>query len=357
MKAALDSGKISNQSGGNIMKDVMIAAVFEKEGVLQVNQVTTPTIKKDTDVLLKVDAVSICGSDLKILEVPPAHPAKEGVIMGHEYVGEVVECGSAVTTLTSGDKVAIEPNIPCGTCIYCREGMTHMCDSLETLGETLDGGFAEYNIAPENQLHKLPVDAPPEETVFIEPLSCVVGAFEKMMVQPSDLAVVAGAGPLGLLFTQCLKAWGANVIVTEPSPERQTYARHCGADEVVGQRIEDLLKVVRRYSPIGAEIVVDTVGSLMVEFLPLLRRYGKLVLFGINEHAEAKIHQYDITRNNLQILGSFIGSGVFPRAIEIIKNKKIDVTKLMSHKFPLSEINTGVDLLRKREAVKVVLTP
>jgi len=194
------------------MKDTMLAAIFEDIGKLKVKSVPTPKIYKDTDILFKVEAASICGSDLKILEVPPAHPARKGVIMGHEYVGRILEVGKAVTNFKKDDLVVIEPNIPCMKCRYCKENLTHMCDSIETLGETLDGGFAEYNIAPSKQLHLLPSDIPIKDAVLIEPLSCVVGALEKVIVRPSDIAVVQGAGPLGLLFAQILVSSGARLL-------------------------------------------------------------------------------------------------------------------------------------------------
>jgi len=339
------------------MKDTMLAAVFEDIGKLKVKSVPTPKISKDTDILLKVEAVSICGSDLKILEVPPAHPARRGVIMGHEYVGRIREVGKAVTNFKKNDLVVVEPNIPCMKCRYCKENMTHMCDSIETLGETLDGGFAEYNIAPSKQLHLLPPDIPIKDAVLIEPLSCVVGALEKVIVRPSDIAVVQGAGPLGLLFAQMLVSSGAKVIVSELSPMRRRYAELCGVETVVDPFNEDIFLVVKKYSPIGADLIIDAVGSLLSKSIPLLRRCGTLLLFGINDQAKSTVRQFEITRNNLRIFGSFIGSGVFPKAIQLIYDRKIDSGKLITTELPLNKINEGIELLRRQEAVKVLILP
>lgn len=339
------------------MKDKMLAAVFEDEGNLRVKEVPVPEIRKDDDVFIKVDAASICGSDLKILEVPCAHPAKKGVVMGHEYAATIIDAGNSVDNLDPGDKVVIEPNIPCRKCFYCRENTFHMCEDLETLGETLDGGFAEYNIAPASQLHRVPKEIPSRESVFVEPLTCVLGAFEKMNIKPADLAVVLGSGPLGLLFTQMLYASGARVLVSEPSSDRHRFAELSGAERVVNPVSEDLRAIIKEHSPAGADIVVDAVGSLMPQAITFLRRYGSLILFGLNDQAECSIKQYDITRNNLRIFGSFIGSGDFPKAIDIICRRKIDVTKLITTELPLSKINEGVDLLKNGKAVKVIIKP
>lgn len=339
------------------MKNTMQAAVFEREGVLALKRVSVPTLRKDDEVILRVEAASICGSDLKILEVPPAHPAEKGVIMGHEYLGTVVEAGEAVTALRVGDRVVVEPNIPCGECPYCKENVFHMCANLETLGETLDGGFAEFNLAPAGHLHKVPKETPVEEAVFTEPLTCVLGAFQKINVKPADAVIVFGAGPLGLLFLELFISSGARTLVAEPAPDRRRVAELCGADLVVDPMKAKLDEVVNDFSPLGVHFAVDTVGSVMSAAVPLLRRYGTLILFGVNEHSESKIKQYEITRNNLRILGSFIGVGDFPKAIDIIHSKKIDVRNLISAQMPLSEINRGVELLRRRKAIKVIISP
>jgi threonine dehydrogenase-like Zn-dependent dehydrogenase len=339
------------------MNKTMLAAVFEKEGVLALKNMPVPVIGKDDDVIIRVEAASICGSDLKILEVPPAHPAKTGVIMGHEYLGTVVEAGDAVSALKAGDRVVVEPNIPCGECPYCKENIFHMCANLETLGETLDGGFAEYNLAPAGHLHKVPGETPVEEAVFTEPLTCALGAFQKINVKPADTVIVFGAGPLGLLFLQLFIASGARTMVAEPAPDRRRVAELCGAEVVVDPLKSGWDKAVADFAPPGVHFAVDTVGSVLSTAMPLLRRYGTLILFGVNDLSEATIKQYDITRNNLRILGSFIGVGDFPKAIDIIHAKKIDVRNLISTQLPLQDISKGIDLLRQRKAIKVIISP
>jgi threonine dehydrogenase-like Zn-dependent dehydrogenase len=184
-----------------------------------------------------------------------------------------------------------------------------------------------------------------------------LGAFQKINVKPADTVIVFGAGPLGLLFLELFLSSGARTVVAEPAEDRRRVAELCGAELVVDPMKAGWGGPVKDFAPLGFHFAVDTVGSVLSAALPLLRRYGTLILFGVNELSESKIKQYDITRNNLRILGSFIGVGDFPKAIEIIHSKKIDVRNLISSQLHLSEINRGVELLRQRKAIKVIVSP
>ena len=126
----------------------MKCAVFHGPGDLRVEQRPQPQIGRSTDVLLRVEAASLCGTDLHILANPPGHPATPGAILGHEYLGEIVNAGDAVEGLKVGDRVVVDPNITCGRCAYCRRGANNLCLNMTTLGIFLDGGFAEYKRGP-----------------------------------------------------------------------------------------------------------------------------------------------------------------------------------------------------------------
>ena len=149
----------------------MLAAVFEGKGKLSLKEVPVPEIKELDEVLLQVERASICGTDMRILEIPPGHPATEGVILSHEYTGKVLAAGGAVTQFKKGDRVVVNPNITCGNCSYCKMGIPNMCENMTTLGIFVNGGFARYNVAPVKALHKISPDLLPELAVFTEPLS------------------------------------------------------------------------------------------------------------------------------------------------------------------------------------------
>jgi threonine dehydrogenase-like Zn-dependent dehydrogenase len=340
------------------MQKIMLAAVFEGEGKLSLEERPVPKVKKPDDVLLRVEGCGICGTDVHILEVPPGHPATPGAILGHEYIGQVLEVGQAVTNVEMGDRVVVAPNLTCGLCLYCRLGMSNMCENFTTLGIYLDGGFAEYNVAPSKALYKISPDLPLEEAVFTELLSCVVGGTEKVRIQPGETAVILGAGPVGLMFTLIFKAAGAGkVIVSEISPFRLDFAKKVGADIVVNPKEQNLKEIVLSETGIGADVVVDAVGSLFPQAMEVVRKGGKIVLFGMDQRALPKVSQYDITRNELLVIGTFIGVNTFPPAIKMLESGAIKPSVLLTHKLPLSRIKEGLEAARSGEAIKVLILP
>lgn len=340
------------------MQKKMLAAVFEGKGKLNLKQVPIPEIKKVDEVLLQVEAACICGTDVRILEVPPEHPATEGVILSHEYTGKVLEVGGAVTQFKKGDRVVVDPNITCGNCSYCKRGMPNMCENMTTLGIFINGGFARYNVARAKALHKISPGLLPELAVFTEPLSCVVSATQRLKVHPGEVVVVLGAGPIGLLFVQMFKASGAGkIIVSEISEYRAKFAYQSGASRVVNPLKDNLERIVKEETLVGADAVVDAVGTLFRSAMAIVRRGGSILLFGQNYQARTEVAQNDITRNELTLMGSFIARFTFPAAIKIIESKVLNLEKLITDKLPLEDIHKGIEAMRKGEAIKVIIRP
>ncbi|HOX40485.1 MAG TPA: zinc-dependent alcohol dehydrogenase family protein [Candidatus Brocadiia bacterium] len=340
------------------MKSKMKAVIFDAPGHYKVGQAPVPAIQKPTDVLLQVEASSICGTDVHILEVPPGHPATVGSILGHEYTGKVLEVGKAVNHLAPGDRVVVDPNITCGRCGPCREGMHNMCDNMTTLGIFMDGGFAEYNVAPAQQLFPIPMEMPPEDAVFCEPLACVVNGCRRAALQTGERAVVLGAGPIGLLFTQMLKASGAGkVIVAEISPFRSKLAKKSGADIVVNPQKDDVAAIVKEETGGGPEVVVDAVGSLMPQAIDLVARGGRVLLFGQNSNAKPPITQNLITRKEIAVLGSYIARHTFPQAVKILAGGLLNLKPLVTHRISLDEFDSGLKAMQEGRAVEVIVFP
>lgn len=336
----------------------MLAAVFEGKGKLNLKEVPVPEIKELDEVLLQVEAASICGTDMRILEVPPGHPATEGTILSHEYTGKVLAVGGAVTQFKKGERVVVDPNITCGNCSYCKMGIPNMCENMTTLGIFINGGFARYNVAPAKVLHEISPDLLPELAVFTEPLSCVVSATQRLKVHPGEVVVVLGAGPIGLLFIQMFKASGAGkIIVSEISEYRAKFAYESGASRVVNPLKDNLERIVKEETLIGADVVVDAVGTLFRSAMAIVRRSGRILLFGQNYQARTQVAQNDITKNELTVMGNFISRFTFPFAIKIIESKVLDLEKLITHKLPLEDVHKGIEAMRKGEAIKVIITP
>ena len=336
----------------------MLAGVFNAPGVFALQERALPTLQADDDVLLRVRACGICGTDMHILAVPSPIPVKPGAILGHEYTATVVQVGSCVTHLQPGDHVVVDPSLTCGMCEYCRRGLLNCCLNVVTLGVTRDGGLAEFNIAPAHTLHKIRADVPAHVAALAEPLACVVNGAEKIKLQPGETVLILGAGPIGLLFAQYFRAAGAaKIIVSEISNARAQMARDNGADLVINPQTQDLIEIVKGEAGIGADVVVDAVGALFDIAAQTVRRGGRILLFGFNPHAAPKISQSILTRGEITVHGSYIAKNSFPRAVQVIESGKLPLEKLITHRFPLSDATTAIETMRRGDGIKILVEP
>jgi threonine dehydrogenase-like Zn-dependent dehydrogenase len=319
-----------------MLNKTMLAAIFEDEGKLIVREVPTPTIKTSQDVLVKVEICGICGTDLRILAVPPIFQAKKGIILGHEYTGEVVDVGKDVTRFQPGDRVAAIPDLPCGYCRFCMEGRANLCDNMSAIGGDADGAFAHYTLIPAKGLYKIGSDLPVEEGAFVELLSCVMGGVQKAALLPGEDVLIIGSGPAGLVFMKVFKAAGAGrVIMADISPWRIDFAEKAGADLVINPKEEDLGEAVRAVTDGGAHVVVDAVGTELTVAISASRKGGRIIVFGENHKAECTIRPHDIQGQELRILGSFIGIQVFPQAVKMLESGAVALSDLITHRLSL----------------------
>jgi len=324
----------------------MQAGVFAGIGRLEVSERPLPHVERATEVVLDVESCGICGTDLQILSDPPGHPATVGVVLGHEFVGTVAEAGPDAG-LGPGDRVVVEPNVSCGVCASCRNGRRNQCERYTTLGIFVDGGLAPKVRVPAAQCHPISRALPAEVAALAEPLSTVVHGARQAAVFPGETAVVLGAGPIGLMFVALLRLAGAEVATVEPSPGRAALAERLGAHVLApGEPLAG-----------GADVVVDAVGSQLGAALELVRTGGRILLFGVNERARAEVPQVLITRRELTILGSFVGQNVFPDAIRLLEQGRLDLAPLVTHRIGLDELPGAVDELRAGQAVKVEVAP
>lgn len=346
----------------------MLAAVFEGDGKLVLKEREKPRISRPTDVLLRVQGVGICGTDLHILQVPPAHPATVGATLGHEFTGEVVEAGAAVTEVKRGDRVLVDPHPGCGVCEECRSGHPDRCVPLyssasapghcATIGIFSDGAMTSYVVVPAHALYPVGASVPPHIAALAEPLACVVSAADKLKVQPGENAVVLGGGPIGLLFASLCKASGAaKVFVSEVSDYRRKAALACGATRAIDPRREDLTEIVRKEMPGGADVVVEAVGPLLPLAIELAHSSGRVLQFGHDELARPAIPVAELLRKEITIFGSFIGKFSFHKLPSLLASGVLPLEHVVSHRLPLSRVHEGIELLRRGQAIKVVLHP
>ena len=195
--------------------------------------------------MVKVKASGICGTDLHIYKGEVKGLVKPGTVLGHEFAGEVAAVGPQVKNFKVGDRVAIEPNLFCGACHYCRNAKKHFCENWAAIGLSRDGGFAEYSVVPASAAYKMPKGLEYKNAAFFEPMACVLHGIERARVKVGETVVVQGAGSIGQLYVQALKRLGASkIIVADIDPTKLTLAKKFGANLTVNAQKESLIEVV-----------------------------------------------------------------------------------------------------------------
>lgn len=340
------------------MEKLMRAAVFEAEGILTVKDIPLPVIEKPDQVILKVEATSICGTDIHITAVPPGYMATPNTVLGHEFVGTVVDMGKDVRHIQIGDRVVVNPNNYCGVCAYCRKNMPNECENIEALGIDYDGAFAEYCRVSGKVAYKISEEVPVDVAACAEPLACAVNGLKKVKVIPGDTAVVIGGGPIGLMLAMLLKASGAGrIFLLEVAPYRIEFAKKLRIAEVLNSIEQDAAGIIKEATGIGADIVYDVTGSQFRAAVNLVRKGGSVVLFGVNKRAVANIAQCEITTKEISVLGTWLANATFPEAVRILEEKVIDVESLITDVIPLERIKEGIEKLARGRAVKVNVRP
>jgi len=293
------------------------------------------------EVLIKVMASGICGTDIHILE--GEYLGEYPVIPGHEFSGVVEQVGQAVSRIKVGDRVAVEPNIACDNCSYCLNNQQNFCENWGAVGVTLP-------IAPEKAVFDIG-ELDFEEGAFVEPLSCVLHGVQKTRIRLADRVVILGAGPIGNLLLQAVKVQGArSVTVVELDPTRVEAAQAAGADEVY-HSIDDLPKD-------AFEVVIDATGVIpvMARTPEFARKGGRILLFGVPPKTKIEFDAFTLFVKGLTLLTSYTSVRNSLQAIDLLKNKRIQVKPLISHRLSLAEFEHGVILIKsKQEQVKKVL--
>jgi threonine dehydrogenase-like Zn-dependent dehydrogenase len=336
----------------------MRAAVFEGNGRVAITERPDPKVSRPDEILIRIAANGLCGSDLRALATPPEMLYEEGVVLGHEFSGTIVDVGDEVA-LEPDSHVVVHPNIWCQTCWYCRSGHTNLCDRFIHIGSMRDGGAAELCVVPERMVYRVPDAMPLDRAALAEPLACVLNGTKQAAVHPGESVVVFGAGPIGLLYLMLFKAAGASpLIVSEPSPHRAKWARELGADEVVHPQQANVPEAVRELTAgRGADVAVDSVGALLPDAVASVRKAGRVLVFGLNERIEAVLHPADLVYREITVSGVYIARGTFPLAVTLLTENTLGFDRLLTHRHQLEDFDEAIDLLRTGEAVKALVVP
>jgi threonine dehydrogenase-like Zn-dependent dehydrogenase len=337
----------------------MKAAVLAGPRTLRVETVRDPA-PAPGEVLVRVSAAGVCGTDYRIWT--GERRVRYPLIPGHEFVGSVVAVGPGVTRVRPGDRVAVEPNWGCGVCDLCRDGNENVCLGRTAVGIDRDGGFAELAVLPERACWPAPPGLPADVLLFAEPLAVVTRAVGRAVPRPGETAAVVGAGTLGLLALQVLRARGCRVLVVGRTDRRLGLARELGADLTTVGSGEDTVAAARALSGRdGVDLVVETAGtSAAVELaagrVGFVRPGGRVVLTGL-PHEAARVEFFWIVRREIDIRGSMIYRDEFGEAIALLARGAIVVGPLLSHRFPLAAIEAAMAAHRAPGSIKVGVFP
>lgn len=344
--------------------DTMKAYVFKDVGNLVFEEKPIPHVKDPDDVLLKIKAVGICGSDLKIIE--GKHHFKPNTVLGHEFCGEVIEVGSHVNYVKIGDRVAIDNNIRCGFCSFCRMGLTSQCVEIKTsaLGVMRDGGYAEYCLVPEKQCYVLPDEIDNILGTQVETLATVVNGMNTLLMLPYDYVLILGFGPIGYLFAQFAKNIAAKVAVTEIDPFRRQVAQDCGLTVWDPNEVNITEKITEFTYGRKADIVIEATGNALWQALECVTPGGKMLPFGMDSSIETTIVPNEITRWATKILGLYLGQNTMVPSIRIFQENRLNMVSFFTKVIPFDEGLGAFDLLgldmetlehKPKRAMKIVM--
>ncbi|GLY94529.1 alcohol dehydrogenase catalytic domain-containing protein [Actinoplanes sp. NBRC 103695] len=330
----------------------MKALVLGSDRTLELVERPRPACAAPDDVVLRVVQVGICGTDRGVLL--GKFPAEPGVVMGHEAVGEVVETGRGVTTLKPGDRVIINPTLYCGLCDPCRDGVLNFCENKagNEIGIDRDGAFAEFMRLEERFLHLIPDGMSYDRAVLVEPLACVLNNLQAAAVTADDRVAVLGAGPIGTVTALAASHFGASVRLLEKDPFRRDAA--IAFFEGTAVTIEELASG-------EADVVVDTVGSLLEQACALAAPRGRVVVMGFDERATAEVRPLELLQRGLRIIGAGdYNSQVFGRAVRMARHLPLE--RIVSHHFGLDRVDAALRALGVGEGaayagMKIVIEP
>jgi len=347
----------------------LLAAVYHGPKDLRLENVPEPSIGPG-DLLMRVMAAGICGTDLRIVRGDHRRfPIGTVRIPGHEIVGTIEEVGSEVKEYGAGQVAFIAPNIGCGHCRECVSGNTNLCVSFEAIGITLDGGFAEYLRVPatavlQGNVMPLNTGIDPAAAAMIEPFACVLRGQDAVRILPGEMVLVMGAGPIGVMHVKLARMRGAGrILVSEPVPRRATQISSMGADRVVNPAEEDLAGIVAEETRgRGADVVIVAAPahSAQESALHLAGVSGRILFFGglPKDRPSIAFDSNLVHYKELVVTGTTACStGDCLRATGIVNSGRMDLSAVVSHRFPLAAAADAFAAAESRDSLKVILEP
>ncbi|WP_132244215.1 zinc-binding alcohol dehydrogenase family protein [Marinisporobacter balticus] len=336
------------------MKAIKVVSPYN----IEICDVEKPEIKNSKEVLVKIKATGICGSDIHIYH-GTSPVATYPRIIGHEAVGIVEEVGTDVSKVKVGDHVIIDPVVSCGACYACKAGRSNVCASLKVRGVHEDGGYREFSLVPEDALHILSKDLPFEEAVMIEPFTIGAQVCSRGEIKKEDTVFIMGAGPVGQCILQVAKKIGAKCMISDLVGSRLEKVKALGADRVIDVSRENANDVImKETNNQGVNVVIDAVCNKksFEDAVNLTTPAGRIIVIGFSKEP-SEIAQLGITAKELDIRGSRLHNHKFPQVVNWFNNKEIVAKDMISHVFHFTEIKDAILLIEDQniENQKIIL--
>ena len=338
----------------------MLSVVVEEPNRMAVKERPIPTAAAG-EVRVRVRYAGICGSDVHILHGKNPFVVYPRVI-GHEFVGRIDEVGEGVDRARIGELVAVDPVISCGHCRSCRAGRRNVCRNLQVIGVHRDGGFSEYMSAPAGNAYTIPANVPETSSAIIEPFAVAAQVTSRTGVLDSDVALIYGAGPVGLNILQVLKGvYGIRALITDQLDERLQLALTCGAgaDDVINTKREPLPEALaKRGIDEGPTLIYDAVGhpSILEEAVRIAAPAARIGVLGFSTHPSA-IPQQELTKKELTLCASRLNSAMFPRVIEWVAKGLVHPERIITHRIDFRSVGDAFAVVEgsPKDACKVLL--
>lgn len=344
----------------------MKAAILYGVNEFEVRNVPQPEPPQD-GLILRVETCGVCGSDLRRWKEGP-YPGAEGLIAGHEIAGMVEAVGPEVSDYAPGDRLAIAPDVHCGRCYYCQHGLFNLCEDLHLIGITpgYSGGFAEKmvltgEILTHGIVHPIPDGMPYAHASLAEPASSVLAAHAKASTSLADTVLIIGSGPIGCLHIVVAKSRGARVILSEPSAIRRGMAEQFSPDLILNPSQEDVVARVKEWTGgLGADIAVcaNPVAETQTRAVEAVRKGGRVILFGglPKSNPMTSLNGNLIHYGEVMVVGSFSYHPVMhQQALDLINRQGIPAHALITHTYPLEQINMAFQMASSGQALKVMV--
>ena len=312
------------------------------------------------ELVLRNQVCGVCGTDVHIYHGEPGSAdVNPPVVLGHEYSGEVVEVGEGVTGFAVGDHVTVDPNIYCGHCAYCQNGKKQLCPSMEAIGVTRDGGFAQYSRIPASQAFKLEPTVPWEAAAMAEPLACCLHGIDLAGIQVGDKVCVVGGGAIGLLMVQLAKLSGASqIVLSEPNEKRRQVGLQLGANAAIDPTRPDAQEAFAQVLGGGANVVIECVGNVpaVKSAFQFAGKGATVLLFSVPKvDATFDLPLFDVYKKELTIKGSFVNPDTHARAVALINSGKVDFGPIVTHRFTLDQLPEAIAMQMSDASIKVVV--